>query len=290
MIITRRNGSLFLVEQNEHARLAGDLWEHWGNERFGTPSPPESTRLATTMHDEGWRAADEEVRFNSEAGRPLHFLEIEMAEHIDLYRRGVEMAVDRDAYAGLLVSMHWTGLYRSRWGLQETTVFAKEEDSVAQLLDTVVADEEQRWIELKRSLLAGTRRSDFEAELWHNYELLQAHDVMSLYVCTGVVRPAADGDRPVPVLSTLKAIEQTPGTRTIETVPTRTGSARVDLRLTPVEPGVVVLDPYPFDEDGIGVSATASVIPDRRYESTEEARDAVAAAESVQIGVEFRRA
>jgi Protein of unknown function (DUF3891) len=290
MIITRRNGSLFLVEQNEHARLAADLCERWGNERFATPSPREPTLLATAMHDEGWRAADDAVRFNSEAGRPLHFLEIDIADHIDLYRRGVELAAGRDAYAGLLVSMHWTGLYRSRWGLQETTVFVKEDEPLARLLNEVVTAEEQRWIELKRSLVAGTRRSDFEAELWHNYELLQAHDVMSLYVCTGVVRPPAEGDETVPVISTLKAIDQTPGTRTIEAVPTRTGAERVELRLTPVEPGVVVVDPYPFDEDGISVRATARVIPDRRYASPEEARDAVAAAESVQIGAAFRRA
>ena len=52
---------------------------------------------------------------------------------------------------------------------------------------------------------------------------------------------------------------------------------------------VVIVDPYPFDEDRISVSATARVIPDRRYASTEEGRDAVAGAESVQIGAELRR-
>jgi hypothetical protein len=290
MIITRRDGSLFLVDQNEHARLAGYLCERWGNERFAIPSPPQSTLLATTMHDEGWRAADDAVRFNAEAARPLHFLEIDISEHIDLYHRGVEMTVERDAYAGLLVSMHWTGLYRSRWGLQQGGVFAQEDAPLAQRLNQIVADEEHRWIELKRGLVAGTRRSDFEAHLWHNYELLQAHDVLSLYVCTGVLCPPGEGDQSVPVISTLKAIDQTPGTRTVETVPTRTGSERVDLRLTPVEPGVVIVDPYPFDEDRISVSATARVIPDRRYASTEEARDAVAGAESVQIGAELRRA
>jgi hypothetical protein len=288
MIITRRNGSLFLVDQNEHARLARDLCEHWGNERFAAPSPRDGALVAASLHDEGWRAADEEVRFNAEAGRPLHFLEIDIADHIAFYRRGVEAAIARDAYGGLLVSMHWTGLYRSRWGAQDGAIFVQEDTPVARLQNQCVAAEEQRWIELKRPLVVGRRRSDFEAELWHNYELLQAHDVLSLYVCTGVFRPA--DDERVAVTSTLKALDQTPGARVIAAVPPRTGSDRVDLRLTPVEAGVVTVDPYPFDEDALRVSAIARVIPDLQYASAQDARAAVAAAESVRIGCELRRA
>jgi len=288
MIITRRNGSLFLVDQTEHARLARDLCEHWGNERFAAPSPRDGTLVAAELHDEGWRAADEEVRFNGDAGRPLHFLEIGIADHISFYRRGVEAALERDPYGGLLVSMHWTGLYRSRWGAQDGAIFVQDDTPVARLQNECVAAEEQRWIELKQRLVTGRRRSDFEAELWHNYELLQAHDVLSLYVCTGVF--SAGDDEPVAVTSTLKALDQTPGSRVIVAVPPRTGSDRVDLRLTPVEAGVVTVDPYPFDEDALSVSAIARAIPDLRYASAQEARAAVTAAECVRIGCELRRA
>ena len=49
MIITARNGSLFMVDQNEHGRLAGELCEHWGNDAFAVPHPERWTRIAASM-------------------------------------------------------------------------------------------------------------------------------------------------------------------------------------------------------------------------------------------------
>ena len=135
MIITARNGSLFMVDQNEHGRLAGELCERWGNDDFAVPHPERGTRLAASMHDDGWRASDDAVRFNAKAGRPMHFLEIDLPDHVDLYRRGVEHALAADPYAGLLVSMHWTGLYRSRWGVQRSGVWGDQDPAVSALLN-----------------------------------------------------------------------------------------------------------------------------------------------------------
>jgi hypothetical protein len=290
MIITARDDALFLVDQNEHGRIAGELCERWGNESFAAPEPREGTLFAAAMHDEGWREADDEVRFNAEQGRPLHFLEIDLADHVELYRSGVERAVAADAYGGLLVSMHWTGLYRSRWGVQDASVFAPPQTPLAALLSEVVDVEERRWIELKRVAGAGSRRSDFEVGLWHNYEVLQAHDVLSLYACTAVLRPAGAHGETLPVVSTLATIEQSAGVRTIDGVPTRPGFPRVQLRLTSIEPGVVAVDPFPFSGDSLALSVAARVIPHRRYASAEEARAAVAAGERERIDCELRRA
>jgi hypothetical protein len=289
MIITRRRNSLFLVTQNDHGRLAGELCECWGNEQFASPSPAESMRLAAAMHDEGWRGADDEPRFNAQAARPLHFLEIGQDEHIAFYRRGVEAAVDLEPYAGLLVSMHWTGLYRSRWGLQGDYVFIRNDTSLAQLQSEVIAAEERRWIDLKRPLVEGVRRSDFETGLWHNYELLQTFDVMSLYVCSCVLEPAANGDAPVAVISTLKTIDRQPGPRAIESVPRRAAGERTDVVLTAIEPGVVAVDPYPFNTDRFRVGVRALAIPDRRYLSPQDVAAAVATAAEVRIECEFMR-
>src|SRR4051794_15150777 len=122
MLISRREDKLVLVDQNEHARLAGDICAHWGNESFRRPDYHGHARIAAEIHDEGWREFDAQPLLNTEEARPLHFLEIDMGVHIPLYRRGVDAAFARDPYAGLLVSMHWTGLYRSRWGMQSGRV------------------------------------------------------------------------------------------------------------------------------------------------------------------------
>jgi hypothetical protein len=289
MIITARNGSLFMVDQNEHGRLAGELCERWGNDAFAAPHPQTGTQLAAAMHDDGWRAADDEVRFNAQAGRPMHFLEIDLADHVELYRRGVERTLEADPYAGLLVSMHWTGLYRSRWGVQRSGVFADQDASLSALLNEVVDTEERRWIELKRTLAADTRRSDFELELWHNYEMLQAQDVLSLYVCMAVLEPAGDDAETKPATATLASLDQSAGVRTIDLVPTRPGRERAELRLTVVEPGVVTVDPFPFAEDSIVAAVSARVIPNRSYASAAQAREAAEQGERTTIACELRR-
>ena len=286
MLISRRNGDLHLVKQIEHARLCGDMVSRWGNERFDTPEPAESVRLGAAMHDEGWREADEQPLFNSEAGRPLHFLEIGMEEHVPLYGRGVDRAFDTDTYAGMMVSMHWTGLYRARWGMQAGRVeFADEK-----LQNEAVEREEQRWIDVKRELLADmdVRRSDFEAALWHHYDLLQVWDLLSLYVCLIDLTPADDA-APRPVPETLKAIDQEPGPRTIGSVPAGVAGERVDFELRAVEPGVVTVDPYPFDEDEVDWSVSAKVIPNRAYEGREDAAETLAGARETTIACRMKR-
>lgn len=270
MLISRRNGELFLVDQIEHARLSGDLVARWGNERFAAPVRRESARLAAAMHDEGWREADEEPLFNAAEGRPLHFLEIDTDAHVPLYGRGVDRVFARDPYAGLLVSMHWTGLYRSRWGLQAARVaFAGKE-----VQDEAVAREELRWIAVKQELASDMRRSDLELGLWHNYDLLQAWDLLSLYVCVLDYTPAPRVEA-VPVQSTLKGLVQTPGDRTVEAVPTTIGGERVDLTLSAVEPGVVRVDPWPFDADELTCEVAAKVVADRRYDDAADAKAAL---------------
>jgi len=285
MLISRRDGELHLVDQVEHARLAGDLVTRWGNERFAAPEPRESVRLGAAMHDEGWREADEEPLFNAQEQRPLHFLEIEMKDHVPLYGRGVERAFEADPYAGMMVSMHWTGLYRSRWGMQS----GKVEFADDALQSEAVEREERRWIDVKPRLLRDMRRSDLEQGLWHHYDLLQAWDLMALYVCLIDLTPADDVP-PRPVPATLRSIDQEPGVRTIDSVPVEIGGERVDLVLRAVEPGVVAVDPYPFDGDEITWSIAARVIPDRSYEDGADAAAELARARTTTISCVTKRA
>jgi hypothetical protein len=283
MLVSRRGARLLLIEQNEHGRLCGEICVHWGNARFARPARGDSLRVAAAMHDEGWREADGEPLFNADRGRPLHFLEIEMSEHVPLYRRGMERVSRLDPYAGLLVSMHWTGLYRGRWGLQSGGVFRSAgTDEAAHLQDQAVGEQELQWLERKPDLMLEEPRSDFEIGLWHNYDLLQAFDLLSLYVCAANLAPA-DGERTETLTSVLGAIEQQPGPRVIGAVPQRPGGARDVLTLTPIGDDAVTVDPYPFDQDELELALTARGIPDRRYESPDAVRAALDEAEPVTL-------
>lgn len=272
MLITRRGSDLYLVKQVDHGELAGQLAGAWGNESFEAPTPFDSACTAAAKHDEGWRPWDDRPAFNQHEARPLHFLEISMEDHIPLYHAGVEAVAKLDAYAGVLVGMHWTGLYRGRWGLQSNVADLLQADRspVQKLQDSAVLAEESRWIPVKTGLWRGEgSRAAFETRLWHNYELLQCWDLLSLFVCTAPLSTPSPSSDAILLSSTLKSIDQPPGTRLIPRVTPRTGEEPVDLVLTVIEPGVVAVEPYPFNSPTAAFSVQAAVIPDRRYTSDE---------------------
>jgi hypothetical protein len=283
MLIRRKGNELVLIEQVAHAKMAGDIAAHWGNDDFAVPTPHEKATLATAMHDEGWREPDLLPLFNDTEHRPLHFLELSMEDHVKLYSRGVDEVFAVDPYAGLLISMHWTGLYRARWGLQPGGIKWGTDGRQ----DEVVLAEENRWIEVKRSLMEGLIRSDLEQHLWHNYDLLQTWDLLSLYAS---VCDTTAGDGPsAHVFDSLASIDHSPGPRTIPSVPVAVGRERVQLTLTAVQPQLVELDPYPFDVDQLHVTVPARVIPDRQYSDSDDARSALDEARSETIECTFVR-
>lgn len=263
MIVTRRDGALQLVDQDEHGRVAGALAAAWGNATFAGPTPLTAVQTAAARHDEGWRARDARVLYNELERRPLHFLEIEAGEHIRLYRQGVQRIAAADVYAGLLVGMHWTGLYRGRWSAPGAAarVGRSAEDRAKQ--DRVVAAEERRWIEARqRAWTDDEPRSAFEAGLWHNYELLQLWDLLSLYL--SVMPPDRAGtDAPVvPWGPQLRELEHGPANVALPQVALRPGGEQRILTATLGSPGEVVLDPFPFPAP-VEITVEHTLVPDR---------------------------
>lgn len=292
MLIRRRDGELLLFRQVDHGALAGEIVDLWGNDRFAEPKPLDAVRTAATYHDEGWRSPDSKLLYNEAEARPLSFSEIDQHDHIPLYKRGVDEVLRHDTYAGLLVSTHWTGLYRGRWGLQPMPInwATSGRTPIEQLQDEAVTEQEHRWVDIKRELVADGFRSEFEANLWHNFDLLQAWDLLSIYVCMNVHTPAPDGDQPQLLGLTLRSLDQEPGARIIPNVPTAVGGERVELVLRAVEPGVVAVDPYPFRPDEVELSVEATAIPDRRYADADDARAAVGSGEKANVTCRMIRA
>lgn len=293
MIVRHRHDSFVLIDQNEHGRLAGALARHWGNEEFAGPEPLESVARAAAMHDEGWRDRDAVPLFNDSERRPLHFRELPVEEHIPLYRNGVQAVAAADPYAGLLVGMHWTGLYRGRWGLQPRGSGLKGATSDAEAQRTrAVEQEERRWAEVKATLLGdGQRRAPWEAALWHNFELLQALDLLSLYVSAGPhdKAPAAqDAAADAAVGLSLGDIDQPAGERSVP-APVRPAQPMRELVLRVREPGVVVVDPYPFAADSVRAAVTAPAIPARAYSGVDDVREALGSAATVEVACTFTR-
>src|SRR6266851_1534948 len=93
------------------AAPAGYFARELGNEEFARPEPLESFRLAACEHDNGWSECERAPRIDPVTFLPYSFMSLPTEEHIELYQRGIERVVKADRYAGLLVSLHCSGLY-----------------------------------------------------------------------------------------------------------------------------------------------------------------------------------
>jgi uncharacterized protein DUF3891 len=280
LLISRRHDGLWLVTQPEHAALAGRLATQWGNEQFSLGPSTASLVRAAARHDDGWTVLDGAPLIAADEGRPAHFLEVPLAKTVGPYGEGVDLIYEDDVYAGVLASLHWAGLYMSRWGVQDSPPVEHP------LAREVVADQERRIAPHLRELWAGNGlRSAFEAAVWRDYELLQALDLVSLALCLLDARsPTSAGADDIPVPATLREIDQPAGGRLIPNVPER-GGAHVTLRLRVVAPDVVLVDPFPLTTSGVQFEVQARRMPDERFPTVDSAAAAYHDAEIVGLAL-----
>lgn len=266
MIVSRRGDALVLVEQVEHGRVAGELAAAWGTDDWVVAGPRASVVTAAARHDEGWRAWDARVLFDELARRPLHFTDIDVDEHVRLYRQGLERVSLGDVYAGVLVGMHWTGLYRGRWSAPGAAARLGRDERDRRTQDAVVDAEERRWIEARRQAWTDDEpRSVFETRLWHSYDLLQVWDLLSLYLAvTPPGPPAAPGAEPALWGPQLRELEHRAVDVRLPAVAPRPGADRVPITVSVVGAGVLALDPFPFAAD-VELSVAQRTVPDRRW-------------------------
>jgi hypothetical protein len=108
-MIRRQVGDEFwLITQNDHAQISGQLAKHLGNEQFAPPSSA-SAILGISLHDCGWPLHDDEPTLNDEH-LPRHVFETPPDIGLRVWDASAERAAQRDDYAALLVSLHSLGL------------------------------------------------------------------------------------------------------------------------------------------------------------------------------------
>jgi hypothetical protein len=265
MLVSRRDNQLTLVTQSDHGRLAGALAERWGNDRFATPALRDDLLYTAKFHDDGWIPLDEVPMWAAEQQRPAHFLEVPLPVVAEAYTKGVDAIYDVSPVAGAIESLHFTGFYRARWGLDD----GRHVDHPA-VPAIVAAQEERRAVAIRDSWPRDQTRSDFERAVWHVYEVLQVLDLVSLCIClVDLGRPSEE--KTVLMSSTLFGVEQEPSRRLILRAPMSADGQRVDLTARVVEPHVLELDPYPFSERKIALEVPARVLQAMPYASAEDA-------------------
>ena len=244
MIIQEQGDQFVVIRQTDHATLAGFFARELGNENFARPEPNDSFRMAAAEHDNGWTEWELNPLIDFATFTPYTFMSIPTAQHIEIYKRGIDRVVQADQYAGLLTTMHVAGLYdRARAtipGFSAKYVRSSETQIVAEFIQRLRLQQ----LRLKVDLRADAARKDSvdEKSLQANLQRLDALDRLSLYFC---LPPQEDA--------------------TIDAVPVDEYGREVDWELRPKADGAVTLSPYPFRRDPLDISILARRIPKRRY-------------------------
>ncbi len=252
-----------LIEQPDHAELAGMLAESFGAGPFS--AAPAALLSAAHRHDDGWAIWDRHP-LAGEQGEPVGFLQAPVEPLLRSYEACADAVAYEDPHAGLLVSMHVSGLRRGRYG--------RAPDSASRMTPPVPPQEDpritrfvEREHERQAALLAGVSLSD--TERWHQYAQLQLFDVLSLQLC-------------------LTDLQRSGEPRELDAAPTTAGAAETVLTLTPLGEGRVTLQPWPFrDDPPLHVSVRRRLLPRGRFAGTGQLREAFAAAEPDRLRIEL---
>ncbi|MFZ1941205.1 MAG: DUF3891 family protein [Terracidiphilus sp.] len=186
-----------LITHPDHAHLAGDFAEAWGNEQFRSPEPRARVLKGISCHDDGWVSRDahpvitregKPSAFSAElVGKYSAFEEIELDQYLAVRQRAVQtMAVD-DPYAALLVLMHTFNLLTQH--ADRSTIAQKDLPLLDRFLEHLQSVEKR----LRATIAADASLREEEKTnqaILENFHLLQACDNLSLLSCVAYAKPA----------------------------------------------------------------------------------------------------
>ena len=264
MIVTETADRYCFVTQPDHAALSGQLAAQWSSREFTRPDPWHAVCIAAAHHDQGWQEYDMAPHVGEEG--VIDFISVPVESWTTFYTDGVTAVAAIDRYAGLLTSMHSAGLKRSAYGSRPGIPDRVSDSRFAGFIDEQESFQGQVAEELAESARYGEYVDESELEflaalhetgdvgeavgeiegrsrLGEQYLLLQAFDTLSLHLCRNVVLE----------------------TSSIGPIPTAEGET-AGIELSPVGPGALRIDSYPFGSAPLSVSVDARVVPVKESE------------------------
>lgn len=264
MIVAESPNEYRLIAQNDHGDLAGQFAAHWGNDVFSQLRPRQSMVLAAHAHDNGWWHWDIKP-FIDDKGVPVTFRRARRKQWVYAFQQGIRNVVEKDLYAGLMVSLHGTGLPLQRYGTYPDVPRREDPESQA-----FVAERE----EAHKGMVASVKKSEQYAgantddHIWFNYRMMQVFDRLSLFFCCNfdIMKAQAQSSYSEDDRDYGRAFYGT----TVKPTPVRFGEEDGELRIQVVDKNRVKIDPYPFDEAPLKVAVLGRLIARKAYETREE--------------------
>jgi hypothetical protein len=278
-MIRRVAGDDFLlITQNEHAAVAQQLGEHFGNSRFERALANSPAMLAIGLHDAGWPLHDDEPTLNDRMV-PLDVFETPRRIALPVWTLSADRAEAVDPYAGLLVSLHQLSL-----SIHATPPPVQKPDEpfdVYKMHEQFAVNKFQhREVERQEKLrskvglstrvplkhgLAEPGTSEADDQLRFDFRLLQAMDLLSLCVCCAKLPQGETNE-----------------------VLKRPAADAIKLRIRKDVAGVVGVDPWPFDVKTIELQIPCRRMPGRRFDSLEEFRESYRRANQEILRVQLK--
>jgi len=230
------DGALILIAQTDHAKVSGQCAAHWGNAMFARPQPNEAVVRAAMFHDSGWYDYEASPTIAPDTGRPLNFMQVPWGKP---QRSAFEWAIDWmtriDPYSGLLISKHRTGLQRGRYDKVAHPKFFNTQN---------LPEDNEDFLARNEATQAEQIKAYDEEEFWTNYQLLQAFDLISLFLCN---KDVVDDY--------------------IDPVPTSYGgkSPAVAVNLKTLAGQRIQVDPFPFDVNPLRVQLIRQRMPQKSF-------------------------
>ncbi|MCF3651980.1 DUF3891 family protein [Synoicihabitans lomoniglobus] len=265
MIRAETDTTWLLVTHPDHAALAGEFADAWGNTQFARPEPFAPIRHAVYHHDDGWLQRDANPSLTP-AGKPEAFTrdlvgaysafeEIDLPAYLGVRAQATRAVAEVDPAAAVVVSMHTVNLLTEQADLESIQPEHREAHA------TFVA-EQRAWQEETMRALNLSPES-----MTRGFEFLQCCDNLSLIACSGYDEPRALRHRQ----------------------PDRHGD-RHELQARPLGAGTWSITPWPFKEDEISFKLPRRRVNKADAQTPETFRAAFTAAAPEIVAITLRRA
>lgn len=178
-MIVRPNhdGTLLLITQPDHARLAAAIVSAWDEDLLPPGLPRAVLLFAIEQHDNGWREIDTAPRLDAETGRPYDFTTAPADVKQGIWPRGVARLAPDSPLAAALVAEHALRLHAHR---RDDPAWQDFFPALEALRTRLLRDCDAE---------TGAARDAFD----RGYEMLRLGDLVSLVFCNRWSGPIAAG-------------------------------------------------------------------------------------------------
>lgn len=227
-----------LFTQNDHARLAGDIMKHWGNEMFSGIEPFGEVMHAIDNHDLGWIAWDNLPKINESSGYPANFMEMHASEQKEIWSDSFENDYKNHSYSSALIALHFSKLNeKSLMNDPEDKDALELQEKINNLIDSV--------FDINYTSLMD---NNLPADVMTNLKFVQIGDIISLALCHGWK-----------------------STELLETPVDYEGNT-IDMSIKSEDGFRYIIEPNPFSREKLDIDITGRRLLKKMFASDEELR------------------